>query len=106
MSFLDEINRVFRKVPRWKNHPEQTNARILNLFMELSENGKNGVFRDMLEDEFDTRYPEIRDRFMEHYNQMKYPAEKNHCKVFDEDEEKTVVLWYPVREFIIDLYSY
>ena len=105
MKFFKEIERVKRKVPQWLNRPEQTNAKLLNLFMELSENGKKGVFRDMLEDEFDTRYPEIRDYFMGHYNQMKYEARHNHCKVFDEDDENTVVLWYPVREFIIGLYT-
>lgn len=105
MKFLKQIKRVKRKVILWLNHPEQINAKILNLFMELSENGNKGVFCDMLEDEFDIRFPEIRDSFMRNYVQMKNEAEHNHCKVFDEDKENTVVLWCPVREFIIERYT-
>lgn len=105
MNLFNQIERVKRKVQLWLARPTQINAKILNLFMELSENGKKGVFRDMLEDEFDTRYPEIKDCFMRNYNQMKNEAEHNHCRVFDEDDEKTVVLWYPVRKYIIDLYK-
>ncbi len=105
MNQKNEIEKVYRRVTRWMTHPEQTNARIMKLFMELSQNGKNGVFIDMLEDEFDIRFPQIRDRFKQHFSQMKNEAERNHCKVFEEDEEKTVMLWFPVRGYIIDLYS-
>ena len=105
MNLNDEIVRVERRVPLWLSRASQINAKILNLFMELSENGRNSVFRDLLEDEFDTRFPEIKDCFIGNYNQMKYDAEHNHCKVFDEDDENTVILWAPVREFIIELYT-
>ncbi len=100
-----EIQKVRRRVPAWKLRTKQVNSRILSLFMELSDNGKNGVFLDMLFDEFGTKYPEEVSLFARNYNQMKVLSEKNHGKVFDEDEEKTVRLWEPVKDFIIETYS-
>ena len=105
-EYEDEIQKVGRRVPLWKRRKDQVNSRILSLFMELSDNGRNGVFVDMLEDEFGTKYPEEISLFQGNYNQMKNFGPRNHAKVFDEDEEKTVWLWEPVKDFIIDLYSH
>ena len=101
----NQIRKVERRVPGWKRRPYQVNTRILSLFMELSDNGKNGIFLDLLEDEFDSKYPEERGNFTKNYNQMKNFGVKNHAKVFSEDAEKTVWLWEPVKEFIIKTFS-
>ena len=101
----EQIRKVERRVPGWKRRPYQVNTRILSLFMELSDNGKNGIFLDLLEDEFDSKYPEERGNFTKNYNQMKNFGVKNHAKVFSEDAEKTVWLWEPVKEFIIKTFS-
>lgn len=100
------IQRVKSRVPGWKRRPDQVNSKILDLFMELSYNGKKGVFLDMLEDEFGTKYPDKADSFMKNYVQMKNFGVNNHAKVFSEDEEKTVRLWDPVKNFIIETYSH
>ena len=105
-EFEEEIKKVRRRVPGWKRKPDQVNSKILGLFMELSDNGKNGIFLDVLFDEFETKYPEEISLFVRNYNQMKNISEKNHGKVFSEDEEKTVWLWEPVKEFIIETYSH
>ncbi|MCH5234110.1 MAG: hypothetical protein J1E16_02360 [Muribaculaceae bacterium] len=55
--------------------------------MKLSNNGENGVFLDMLRDEFETLYPEEFNIFDKNYNQMKNFGSLNHAKVFEEDEE-------------------
>ena len=102
----EEIDKVERRVPHWKQNPTQINSRILSLFMQLSDNGENGVFLDMLRDEFETLYPEESNIFDRNYNQMKNFGSHNHAKVFEEDEEYTVRLWYPVRDIIRELYSY
>ena len=101
----DQIRKVKRRVPGWKNRPHQINSKILAIFMELSSNGKNGVFVDMLQDEFETRYPEERGNFTKNYNQMRNNGYKNHGKVFYEDNEQTVWLWGPIRDFVIEVYS-
>ena len=105
-EYEEQIQKVRRRVPGWKRKTDQVNSKILSLFMELSDNGKKGVFLDMLEDEFDTKYPEEADVFKKNYVQMKNFGANNHAKVFDEDEEKTVWLWEPVKDFIIELYSH
>lgn len=101
----DQIRKVKRRVPGWKNRPHQINSKILAIFMELSGNGKNGVSLDMLQDEFETRYPEERGIFTKNYNQMRNNGYKNHGKVFYEDNEQTVWLWGPIRDFVIEVYS-
>ena len=73
--------------------------------MELSHNGKDGVFLDMLEDEFGSKYPDDARNFTKNYNQMKNYSHNNHAKVFSEDDEKTVWLWQPVKDFIINTFS-
>lgn len=105
-EYEEEIQKVRRRIPLWKRRKDQVNSRILGLFMELSDNGKNGVFVDMLEDEFGSKYPDETSLFLRNYNQMKNFGANNHAKVFDEDEEKTVWLWEPVKDFIIETYSH
>lgn len=105
-EYEEEVQKVRRRVPGWKRKPDQVNSKILGLFMELSDKGNKGVFVDMLEDEFGTKYPDEADIFRKNYVQMKYFGPRNHAKVFDEDEEKTVRLWEPVKDFIIETYSH
>lgn len=105
-EYEKQVQKVRRRVPGWKRKLDQVNSRILGLFMELSDNGKNGVFVDMLEDEFGTKYPDEADLFRKNYVQMKYFGANNHAKVFEEDDEKTVWLWEPVKDFIIETYSF
>lgn len=97
-----EIDKVRRKVRKWNNAPNQICSIILNLFMNLSDNGKNGVTREQLKDYAEKKG--VKD-FMGNYNQMKNYGFKNHAKVFSEDENKIVRLWEPVSDFIIKIYS-
>jgi len=43
--------------------------------------------------------------FYRHYNLMKNIFEKNHAKVFIEENEK-VSLWNPITKFIIKVFKY
>ncbi len=99
----EEVDKVRRKIPKWYNASNQINSIILKLFMDFSDNGKNGVNREQLK--YGAEKNGVKD-FMGNYNQMKNFGVNNHAKVFEEDEEKTVRLWEPVRDFIIETYSH
>lgn len=103
----DEIQKVKRRIPGWINKPHQVNSRILKLYMDLTNNGQTGLFLDMFKDEFETLYPEEEfGVFDTNYNQMKNFGPKNHGKVFSEDDEKTVTLWAPVKDFVVACYAF
>ena len=99
----EEIYKVRRRVPKWYNAHDQINSIILDVFMKLSDNGKNPVSREQLKDGAEKRG--VKD-FMGNYNQMKNYGVNNHAKVFSEDEKKMVRLWEPVKDFIIGIYSH
>ena len=92
----EEIQKVFRKVPRWLNNPSQYNSIILNNYMSLSENNMHPISVSLLEQHADIE----NGKFMSHFNQMKMISERNHAKVFDE-EYGQVKLWEPVADFIV-----
>jgi hypothetical protein len=95
-----EIERVHRRVPKWIKKPLQINTMILNKYMEISANNENPVVLQTLEEAvgLDSR------KFFTNYTQMKIIAEKNHAKVFRE-EDGIVYLWEPVADFIVGLYD-
>ena len=94
-----EVQKVYRKVPRWLNNPSQYNYKILTTFMKLSNNNSTPISISLLENNSN-----IEDnKFMSHFNQMKIISERNHAKVFEESYGE-VKLWEPVAEFIINLY--
>ena len=95
----NEIQKVHRKVPRWIKNPSQYNSIILNTYMSMSNNNEHPVVLNTLEEAtgMDVK------QFLTNYTQMRIMAEKNHAKVFTE-EEGVVHLWKPVAEFIIELY--
>jgi len=96
-SVSNEIERVKRRVPLWMNRPTQHNSIILNTYMQLSNNNETPISVSVLEKHSNT------DKFTTNYNQMKIIADKNHAKVFEENNG-TVQLWEPVAEFIINCY--
>ncbi len=95
-----EIEKVHRKVPRWMNNPSQYNSIILRTYMFISNNNKNPVILDVLEEKTNLN----KKQFLTNYTQMKIMAEKNHAKVFTE-EDGVVSLWVPVEKFIVELYQ-
>ena len=97
-SVTNEIQRVERRVPLWMNRPSQYNSIILNTYMQLSNNNQTPISVSLLEKYSNT------DKFMTNYNQMKIIADKNHAKVFEEDNG-SVQLWEPVSEFIVKQYK-
>ena len=97
-SVDDEIQKVKRRVPLWKNRPTQHNSIILNTYMQLSNNNQMPINVSLLEKHSNT------DKFMINYHQMKIIADKNHAKVFEENNG-AVRLWEPVAEFIVNQYK-
>ena len=96
----EEVQKVYRKVPRWLNNPSQYNYKILTTYMKLSNNNSMPISLSLLE-----KNSNIEDnKFTSHFNQMKIISERNHAKVFDEVYGE-VKLWEPVAGFVIDLYK-
>ena len=97
----EEIERVQRRVPLWLDRAHQYNHKILVAYMRLSNNNQNPISVSLLEKHSGIDDPH---KFYIHYNQMKTISEKNHAKVFEE-ENGTVRLWEPVAEFIVKQFT-
>lgn len=95
----DEIQRVKVRVPNWLKNSNQLNHKILVSFMELSHANQFKIPVSTLEKNcsLDSKI------FISNYNQMKMISEKNHAKVFTE-ENGEISLWEPVAQFIMDEY--
>jgi len=96
----EEIKKVKRKVPLWMKRQHQYNYIILSTYMKISNNDEAPILLSSLEKESGMNSM----LFYRHYNLMKNIFEKNHAKVFVEENEK-VSLWSPVTEFIIETFK-
>jgi len=96
----EEIKKIKRRVPKWIKNPNQYNAKILNSFMKLSNNNQFPIVVSTLQKHSGLNS----DIFYKNYNQMKNVGERNHGKVFEE-ENGNIRLWKPVAEFIVSLYE-
>jgi hypothetical protein len=96
----NEIKKVKRKVPLWMKRQHQYNYIILSTYMKISNSDEVSILLTQLEkkSELDSVL------FYRHYNLMKNIFEKNHAKVFTE-EDGEVCLWKPISEFIIEVFS-
>lgn len=95
----DEILKVKRKVPLWMKRKHQYNYIILNTFMQLSNNNKTPIFLTQLEEKSNLGAV----LFQRHYNLMKNISDKNHAKVFMENEGM-IELWNPIESFIKNIF--
>lgn len=95
----EEYNKVHRKIPQWFRKTSQINSQILIGYLELT-NGHNLPVSTI---ELGKHCANVR-TFTENLNQMKIITDKNHAKVFDE-ENGTLTLWEPVACFILDEYK-
>lgn len=93
-----EIKKVRRRLPRWFKNPSQYNSTILFSFLELSAQYPQ-VTVQMLRNKC-----HLMNDFDGNYNQMKNFGEKNHGKVFEENDGY-VTLWEPVKEYILELHQ-
>lgn len=91
-----EIKKVKNRVIGWFRKKHQFNSKILMAFLNLSKCNQIPVHISLIEKKLglDSR------SFNINFHQMKIIAEKNHGKVFDENEYGDVVLWKPVAGFI------
>jgi len=93
----NEILKVQNRVPKWFQHPNQNNSKILITYMNLLENSETVTIEQL-----GAACSSI-SRFMGNYAQMINIADKNHGKVFSGTSEN-ITLWEPVKEFIIQQY--
>lgn len=95
----DEINKVFRRVPKWRKKPNQINHRILDSFLKLQKENDRVTLNDLCQYCVNS-YEDINEhKFRINYNQMVNIAPKNSGKVFENQHGK-LTLWEPVAEFI------
>lgn len=97
-EITSEVNKVKQRVPKWMKNPNQINSRILIGYLKLAEQ-QNNVPVQLLRSRCDSVWT-----FYENYNQMKNFGEKNHGKVFQE-EDGIISLWEPVKYFILHQYK-
>jgi len=94
----NEIEKIQKRVPKWFNKPNQKNTRILISFMELLGE-KDYVDYVILKEECKSI-----ENFVTNFPKMKDFGEKNHGKVFHQDDSR-IYLWKPVREFVTKEYK-
>ncbi|EEZ80674.1 hypothetical protein [Candidatus Thioglobus sp.] len=96
-SHLKEVNKVARKLKFWAKpeRKKQINARILNAYLDLNKSGVENITEDTLKDAL----LNIKD-FKNNFDQMKNIAEKNHGKIFEQDNFGNIRIWNPVQSFV------
>lgn len=95
-----EVEKVKRKLPLWLKKQNQYNYKILNTFMNLSNNNNHTISTRLLEMHCNLD-PKV---FLSNYNILKTISEKNHGKVFSENNGQ-VSLWKPVEEIIVKYFK-
>jgi len=95
-----EIKKVKRKIPLWMKRQHQYNYIILATYMKIShQNTQDVLLKDL---EIESGLTAI--LFYRHYNLMKNIFDKNHAKVFEE-QEGSVCLWKPVAQYIESIFN-
>ena len=93
-----ELNKLYKRIPKWFSNPNQINSQILIKFLELNEKQNEVHFEDL-----EVRCKNI-NSFNNNFTQMKSFGERNHGKVF-EVFDSLIVLWQPINEFILSEYE-
>lgn len=98
-EFLEEqeVTKVKSRVPKWFQKPGQNNSKILIRYMEMFEKDEKVSLRQLADSCGDVK------NFAVNFAQMNKANGKNHGKVF-QVEGDAVLLWPPVKEFIIQEY--
>lgn len=96
----EEIEKVKKRIPKWFKKQQQINSQILITFLKLSNNNSIPITVSLLQQKSN----QDSNIFISNYNQMKVIAERNHAKVFEENNGN-VRLWEPVANIIIDEYK-
>ena len=98
MSDLEEIAKVKRRIPKWRENPDQINHKILDAYLRLSKDNDN-ITVEELRRYCNENYKLSRKQFNGNYSDMRNKRKKNHAKVFEQTSD-LIKLWDPVAEFI------
>lgn len=93
-----EIDKVYRKLPKWFKNPDFICTTILIIFLEM-EKKFGSVKYDLL-----AEHCSGIKTFKSNFAQMKNFGEKNHGKVFELNGE-IVTLWNPVKDNVLSEYK-
>ncbi len=89
-----EIDKVFRKLPKWFRNPDYICTRILITFLELEKE-----FGSVDYDVLSQNCSGIK-TFKSNFAQMKNFGEKNHGKVF-EQTGSLITFWNPIKKYVV-----
>jgi hypothetical protein len=92
-----EIAKVKSRIPKWFKRPAQNNSKILIRFMEIHEKDENVTLRQLSDACSDVK------NFPVNFSQMNKANGRNHGKVFAVEGDN-ILLWEPVKDFIIREY--
>ncbi len=93
-----ELQKLERKLPRWRKNTHQKNSQILIEFLKLSKDWRKVAYETL------KAHCRNIDGFERNYNQMKNFGDKNHGKVFDE-RDGYVELWEPAVALVLELFG-
>jgi hypothetical protein len=100
-SESEEIEQVKRKIPKWfKDYPRTICSKILVNYMEIYFK-KGSVSLEELE----KSCSDIGDKLEGHLRAMNGFGIGNHAKIFEENISHQLILWKPVKDFIVDAYN-
>lgn len=101
-DIIEEINKVKRRVSKWKKNPKQYNSKILDAYFQMQK-----VDNSITEETFERHCKEAYGQnfsFLTNFSQMHNIAPKNHAKVFDVINGE-IKLWNPVKDFIEEIWN-
>lgn len=93
-----EIDKIYRKIPRWFRNPTQINSQILIKYLELAKKGKPVKI-----DELSEKCKHIQ-TFQSNLAQMCYSSDKNNAKIFRKDGQY-LYLERVIQDYVLNLYK-
>ena len=93
-----EVAKVKNRLQRWANNPKQINSQILTAYLQLQQSGISSIREKQLKDQY-VKLGGDEARFYKNYPQMKSISERNHGKVFDENNG-VISIWARVEDLV------
>ncbi len=93
----EEINKVKRKIPKWKKNPYQINHKILEAYFKMKKENLSvtaEVFERSCKEYYGNDFS-----FFTNFSQMHNIAPKNNAKVFEINNGE-IMLWKPIKDFV------
>lgn len=105
-----EMQKIERKIPLWFSNSASIPGNILFVYLDARRHGggKAKITQETLEDILFNKLKVVkfdREVFKRNFAQMKNFAEKNHAKIFDEEEDGNITIWQPMENYVRIFYD-